>query len=140
MLVETQKMERIGKINQKFEADVNSILGTYKRVNPELRSPVFYNTICCLENDRKIITRYRTGCHKLKIQTGRLSGDHRDSRMCTCLNEIQTLPHVLFNCPLTATIRESMEIRYETLESFFGEADLPRIASILKIVEKKLKL
>ena len=35
--------------------------------------------------------------HKLKIQSGRLTGDDRRDRLCSCTNDIQTIEHVLFN-------------------------------------------
>jgi hypothetical protein len=82
-----QKTNSELKIQHKFETDPDSILGTYKRINPTLQQPAFYRNICCHELDRKTITRYRVGCHYLKIQSGRLAGTDRNARLCSCHNE-----------------------------------------------------
>ena len=133
-----QRTQNEMKIQQKFEADADSILGTYKRVNPQLESPAFYKSVGCHEIDRKTITRYRVGCHYLKIQSGRLAGGDRNTRLCTCQNEVQTLAHVLFSCPLTANIRVANH--QQTLEEFFSGNDFVRTASTLKAIEKQLKI
>ena len=129
------------KMQQKLESDEDSILGTYKRVNPSLTVPNFYTSICCHERDRKIITRYRVGCHYLQIQAGRLLGNDRDARHCICGNELQTLAHVLFVCPLTAIIRETHDItESESLEGFFSSTNYVRTATVLRAIEKKLNI
>ena len=102
-------------------------------------TPDYNNNIACFELDRKIITKYRTGSHKLKIQAGRLTGEGRDHRLCSCGNDIQTLAHVLFICPLTADIRRVQEIQSTELEEFFKN-DFLKTASILKAVARKLKV
>ena len=117
------------KIDQDHANDINSI-------NPALKSPLFCNEICCHEYDRTIITRYRTGCHKLKIQTGRIGGDDRDTRLCSCGVDVQTIAHVLFQCPLTTNIRQAHGLQNESLETFFNGNDCTRMASILKAIEK----
>ena len=86
------------KIQQKYDSDEDSILGTYMRINPTLQSPKLYRDISCHENDRRIITKYRVGSHELKIQSGRLAGSDRQDRICDSANGIQTVHHVLFSC------------------------------------------
>ena len=134
------KQQIESKIRQKSQSDSDSILGTYHRVNPDLKVPELNNTITCNESERKIITRYRTGCHKLKIQTGRLAGDGRDTRHCLCGNSIQTVSHVLFSCPLTTSIREIHNIQCTNLHNFFNDMDSMTVSMILKAVTKKLKV
>ncbi len=138
--VDEHKQQIESKIREKFDSDPGSILGTYHRVNPNLQAPEFNENIICHESDRKIISRYRTGCHKLKIQTGRLTGDGRDMRICSCDCDVQSLAHVLFSCPLTATIRNIHEIQATNLDEFFRDTDLMKTATVLKAVAKQLKL
>ena len=138
--VNEHKQQVRQKVQQKFESDPDSLLGTYCRVNPELQEPAFNKNVSCHEIDRKVITRYRTGCHKLKIQTGRLAGDGRDTRLCSCGTDIQTLAHVLFFCPLTANIRQMHQFNSTNLECFFKDTDYTKCAAVLKSVAKVLKL
>ena len=41
--------------------DLDSILGTYLRINPTLDSPNMYNITERIESDRRTITKYTTG-------------------------------------------------------------------------------
>ena len=128
------------KIRQKFNNDPDSALGTYYRVNPRLQTPIFNHSIVCHELDRKIITRYRTGCHMLKIQAGRLAGVRREERVCSCQRDLQTLAHVLFDCPVTENIRVVHGLQAANLEQFFEDEDLTRTSLVLKAVAKQLKV
>ena len=67
------------------------------QANPDLKTPIFKNMI---EFDRVIATRYRTGSHNLRIETGiRQPKVERENRLCKCGLEVQTLKH----CFLSAT-------------------------------------
>ena len=92
------------------------------------------------ELERKTLTKYRTGCHKLKIQTGRFSGEGRDTRICSCGTEIQTLSHVIFTCPSTLDIRLSQRLQHTNLADLFSDINTVKTASILKAIAKKLKI
>ena len=70
--------------------------------------------------DRIIITRYRIGSHKLKIQTGRHQNQNVDERLCKCSTSVQTIDHVIFNCPLTPIVRINHGIVDGNLQSFFN--------------------
>ena len=82
--------------------DVDSRLGSYLVVNPSLSKPLFSDK---LEFQRVCISRYRTGSHDLKIESGRVTGTARDERLCKCNRSIQTLSHVLLHCPMLNDIR-----------------------------------
>ena len=128
------------KTQAKYDVDNDSILGTYLRINPNLKSPQFYRETICNEHDRKIITRYRTGYHKLKINKGRQSNIDRENRLCSCDSDIQTLHHVLFNCPLTVNIRLCHNIDETNLKEFFDNENHTRTACILRSMESALSL
>ena len=82
--------------------DVNSKLGTYHLVNPQMKNPnVFYNRRT-FETDRILLTLFRTGSHNLMIETGRHFHPKidRENRLCSCSDGIQTISHVLLHCSL----------------------------------------
>ena len=137
-LVNDMKEQRRLKFEQSYIEDEDSILGTYKRINPNLSTSTLYKGICCFERDRTIITRYRMGCHKLRIQTGRYGEEESErlGRLCSCEREVQTIDHVLFACSLTERVRQAHNIRNETLDSFFNNEDFIRTASVLRAIEK----
>ena len=70
----------------------------------------------------------------------RLTGDGRDTRLCSCNGGIQTLSHVLFSCPLTVNISQALNVQASNLTEFFDDMDLTKAAIVLKSIEKQLKL
>ena len=94
----------IDKITSDAALDNDSKLGSYLQVNHDLSTPR-YNGIFKFE--RVCVTRYRTGSHNLKIETGRRNPYiPREYRLCPCNTDIQTLKHCLLYCPLLAECRE----------------------------------
>ena len=75
-----------------------------------------------------LLTKYRCGAHVLKIKTGYSGQIPEQYRLCACKN-IQTLEHVLFECPITAAIRP---LQSDSLEAFFSDANA---VSKLKMLE-----
>ena len=122
----------MSKIRLKAEEDENSRLGVYLQVNPQLEHPS-HNYKYNPEFERVLITRYRSGSHNLKIESGRLCNPKipRDERLCTCNMDLQTLRHCLFDCPLLADVREE----YDFL-SIEEALNLPDVAKILMKIEK----
>ena len=88
------------KIRREAGIDNDSRLGIYNLINQQLVSPK--KRLDILELERIIITRYRIGSHKLLIEKGRLYNPPipREERLCACQQDIQSLRHILFNCPL----------------------------------------
>ena len=134
--VNQYKAKIFTKIQEKHHNDIDSLLGTYKSISPTLTKPSIHDGIYCNEKDRKIITRYRAGSHDLKIQTGRLVHNDRHTRICSCGNNVQTVHHVIFDCPLTANVRNSHNINENDLKSFFEHKNYVRTASVLIAIQK----
>ena len=88
-----------------------------------------------METDRIIITKYRTGSHDLRIQKGRTTEEQRNSRLCDCGIDTQTIDHVLFYCPNTETTRQLHNYGHHNLTSFFGSTDHEKTADILKSID-----
>ena len=96
------------EIRKAYDCDIDSKLGSYLQVNPQLRTPV--PQINLLEIERISITRFRTGSHNLLIETGRYSYPRisRELRICLCGNRVQSIRHVLLECTLLENIRSTV--------------------------------
>ena len=92
------------EIAEKTGVNTYSALDDYILINPLLEPPDFYNKYTLCESERKLLTKYRTGSHMLKINTGYFQRTPIESRICLC-NEIQTLEHVILHCPMTESLR-----------------------------------
>ena len=123
------------KIMTKANDDADSRLGVYLLVNPNLSSPTQHHGI--LEFERVLLTRYRSGSHNLRIETGRLCCPKvpREERMCLCGSGVQSLRHCLFECPLLQEVRQGVE--FTTVEEAFNS---PNIVNLLMHVERVLKI
>lgn len=87
-------------IQNEYEKDVDSKIGTYIQVNPTLSTPSYDDQM--FEIERIHITRLRTGSHSLFIETGRFSNPKviRELRICRCGKGLQTIRHVLMGCDI----------------------------------------
>ena len=119
----------------KTATERNSILNDYVKLNIELVSPAYYRTYMMNEYDRLINTKYRSGSHFLKIQTGRYTRIDQSQRLCQC-GQLQTLHHVIFECDKLDGLRD--ENIGNTLKEFFDNSI--NAAAFLRIVEKVLNL
>ena len=109
--------------------DNESKLGVYKTINPNL-SPADAKDIP--EFERTLITRYRCGSHYLEIEKGRFLRKLRQDRLCIC-GSIQTLNHVVFDCPLVDRLQAT------SLHDFF-QLDARVVTAFLTNCEKILKI
>lgn len=92
-------------IRTKGTEDPLSAYGQYLLVNPDLVGyDDLYKIPTMPEPDRILLTRYRCGSHKLRIETGRWDRTPRADRHCNCMREPQTLDHILYRCPITDSI------------------------------------
>ena len=129
----SQKMR--SQIIKKAADQSYGILTDYLLINRDLSSPLFYHEYNLPEAERQVITKYRCGSHYLKIVTGSFSRTPREERFCKC-KEVQTLKHVIFDCPLTHILRGTDFPA--SLEDFFKNVSYA--AAMLLQIEDTLKL
>ena len=109
-----------------FKSRVNEygVLHDYILINPSLESPEYYRQYIMSEIDRQLLTKYRSGSHHLKVNTGYFQRTPMESRVCRC-NQLQTLEHVLFYCQLTEPLRHNFFPL--NLKEFFEDTNLATI-------------
>ena len=126
-------------IRLKAGKDNNIVHKDYILLNSDLKTPDFYSTYSVIENERLIITKYRTGSHHLKLLAGSRYNTPRDRRLCKC-KDTQSLHHVIFECVFTNCIRtEEFRGTIKSLGDFF-DRDAWEVASHLIVIEAKLRL
>ena len=87
-------------VKAKGEEDALNKCGQYLDINPDLTPWDNYFTTVLSEPDRQILTKYRCGAHRLRLETGRWDKTPRNNRLCACGTEVQTVRHVLYRCPI----------------------------------------
>ncbi len=83
----------------------------YKADHPEYQYSDYLSTVRCYPH-RRLISRFRCGCHGLHVDTGRF-GKHsehcsREDRVClVCMSgSVEDEHHFLFDCPAYIHIRQ----------------------------------
>ena len=134
-LVSIFKNEISNTINIAYNNDPLSKLGTYKRINTLLNTYTCDNGIP--ENDRILLCRYRTGSHRLKVETLRWRRPiiSRENRFCQCLTETQDIDHIVLRCSLLENFRPNVNSVQE-----FINLDEHSIILFLKNCERILDL
>ena len=98
------------KMERAAQDDPDSKLGTYMMINPELKAPDHGQKF---EFQRVMITRYRTGSHNLRIEKDRrIPNSIREDRVCRCNMGVQTIHHVILDCPLLQDSRLKYGVNY----------------------------
>ena len=121
------------KIISDHNNDIDSRLGTYYRINPQLKKYVpCPQTI--LEFERTLVTRYRTGSHCLAIEIVRMSNINRNDRVCACGVDVQTIWHITTQCPITRSLGYT---NYHSLQEIFADDN---IYYMLLSISNKLKI
>ena len=131
----TMKNEHLEKWRRKIVAaaeDGDSKLGTYYCVNPTLEK--FVTPPHLMEHERIVVTRFRTGSHSLAIEIGRYSNTPRMNRICSCHRSVQSVWHVLTECPLTISCGRR---NYNDLRDAFSD---PTINQTLLSISKMLEI
>jgi len=123
------------RIQNEAAQDHHCIKGVY--LNPSLETPKFYQSYDLNERQRTILTKYRTGSHYLNVQRGRYMSIERTQRICECNQGIQDLQHVIFDCPITNSLRNT-NFSFQSINEFFN--NVQTAPTYLYMVEDLLKL
>ena len=93
---------------------------TYRQINEELVKYPLYENIRIPEYKRVEVTRFRTGSHRLRVETGRWSRMARDRRLCDCSHgSVQDEFHVVETCQHLNDLRLLFPDITFTKEEFF---------------------
>ena len=136
--LQTEFIDKISrKIRDAYDTDNSSKLGAYYQVNPNLLTPSYQGIM--FELERIHITLFRSGSHNLFIETGRFSFPRvpRELRICSCGSGIQTLRHVLMECPIVAQKSISFNITFTSMSEFLTWS---KLHDYLLIISKVLKV
>ncbi len=94
-----------------YFADVeHSSLMLYRTMQPEYKYAAYLSDVKCLSN-RRLISRFRSGCHGLHVDTGRWADGtplDRACRLCLMCNSsdcVEDEQHFVFDCPAYSNIR-----------------------------------
>ena len=93
---------------------------TYLDLNADLLRHCMYDSSEIPEYARIDITRFRTGSHRLKVETGRWSRIARELRLCSCeKGEVQDERHLIESCQHLSNLRLAYPELVFRAEEFF---------------------
>ena len=95
-----------------FHDDSHSSLLLYRTLQPEYQYAHYLSEVKCFSN-RRLLSRFRSGCHGLRVDTGRWENNvHLDRKdrlclVCSSAQQVEDEHHFLFDCPAYSSIRAS---------------------------------
>ncbi len=102
--------DKVWQITGKTLWSVVSQANIYRTMQPEYISAEYLSVVKCASN-RRLISRFRTGCHGLRVDTGRWAdGVHLDRTdrlclVCKSLDCVEDEQHFVFDCPAYSHIK-----------------------------------
>ena len=118
-------------LKSQVRSETGSKFINYCELNPELSRHEIYDCSDVVEYHRTAFTRFRTGSHRLEIETGRWSRTPKEGRLCSCDDSsIQDEKHMIESCSLLAEMRQSLANVNFAVESFF-DGDCAAIAAFI---------
>ena len=146
-LIEKDNKERnINNRKNKISTSENTMNKRYvELIGMEYCNPLYNSTL--LDSKRKIITRWRLSCHKLKIETGRYTSPKtpREDRKCALCSVLDDEQHALFNCKAHRLVRRqfhnllSTKNRVTELLNPSSIEDATMVAEYLESIEDNMK-
>ena len=140
-IIENNVSERKNRLISENTTKIN----TYKEITNLEYSKILYNSFI---NDelRKIITRWRLSCHKLRIETGRYTNPitPREERKCKICLVVENEAHALLHCPAHTFIRMkyfSLLSRYTTVYQLLNpqcSKDMIQVGTYINEIEKNM--
>ena len=95
-----------------FQDDSHSSLVLYRSLQPEYVYAQYLSQVKCFSN-RRLLSRFRSGCHGLRVDTGRWENSvHLDRKdrlclVCRSTQHVEDEHHFLFDCPVYSSLRAS---------------------------------
>ena len=86
-----------------FHGDTHSSLLLYRTLQPEHQYAHYLSEVKCF-SDRRLLSRFRSGCHGLRVDTGRWENNvHLDRKdrlclVCSSAHNVEDEQHFLLDC------------------------------------------
>ena len=124
-----------------YADDEHSSLALYKSLHPEYKYAQYLSSVQRFYN-RKLISRFRCGCHGLHVDTGRFGQGAqklaREDRVCQvcCSISVEDERHFLFDCPAYIHIRDKHAPLFQaatpSVASFVNNSDSNAVGRYLR--------
>ena len=105
-----------------FHDDCHSSLLLYRTLQPEYQYAHYLSKVKCFSN-RRLLSRFRSGCHGLRVDTGRWENNVHLDRLCLVCSSAQDVEdeHLFwFDCPAYSSIRASYATLFQCACSVSG--------------------
>ena len=111
-----------------FHGDTQSSLLLYRTLQPVYQYAHYLSEVKCFSN-RRLLSRFRSGCHGLRVDTGRWENNvHLDRKdrlclVCSSAHNVEDEHHFWFDCPAYSSIRASHANLFQCARSVSGFFD-----------------
>ncbi|KAL3146185.1 hypothetical protein ABBQ32_14176 [Trebouxia sp. C0010 RCD-2024] len=100
---------------ERYNTSDSSSLTRYRGLQPDHKYAEYLSSVRCFSN-RRLLSRFRCGCHGLHVDTGRWVGTGRKDRLCQVCHsdqDVEDEQHFLFHCPAYSDIRRKYAAMFQ---------------------------
>ena len=114
-----------------LHTDSHSSLVLYRTLQHEYQYACYLSEVKCYSN-RRLMSRFRSGCHGLRVDTGRWDNNvHLDRKdrlcqVCGSAQQVEDEHHFLFDCPVYTSIRAGHASLFQhacSVSDFFAKCE-----------------
>ena len=99
---------KLQHVEQFSSNSTSSSIIVYRTIQPEYRYAEYLSSVRCFSN-RRLLSRFRCGCHGLHVDTGRWVDTKRKDRLCQVCHssrDVEDEQHFLFSCPAYSDVEQ----------------------------------
>ena len=104
-MIDRAKLQHVEQFSSK---STSSSIIVYRTLQPEYRYAEYLSSVRSFSN-RRLLSRFRCGCHGLHVDTGRWVHTKREDRLCQPCHssrDVEDEQHFLFSCPAYSDVRQ----------------------------------
>ena len=119
---------KLQHVEQFSSNSTSSSIIVYRTLQPEYRYAEYLSSVRCFPN-RRLLSRFRCGCHGLHVDTGRWVDTKREDRLCQVCHssrDVEDEQHFLFSCPAYSDVRQKHASLFQqafTVSDFFHNSE-----------------
>ena len=126
---------RLQPVEQFSSNSTSSSITVYRTLQPEHRYAEYLSSDRCFSN-RRLLSRFRRGCHGLHVDTGRwvdtksfivsILREDRLCQVCHSSRDVEDEQHFLFSCPAYSDVRQKHTSLFQqafTVSDFFTNSE-----------------
>ena len=117
----------------------------YRTLQPEYRYAEYLSSVRCFSN-RRLLSRFRCGCHSLHVDTGQWVDTKREDRLCQVCHsskDVEDEQHFLFSCPAYSDVGQKHASLFQqafSVSDFFTSSEPNTCGGFQRVFSRRVSI